>query len=86
MHPLYNALPVPQVQCGLHVMLWLHISILMYLSVLFPAEPCSSIRLLFLSQHLCRTLANPVFEDVGVVGCRANTYKLAQAAPSHIDF
>ena len=58
-------------QCGLHAVLWSHISTLMRR---LAAEPCSTAGLLFLSVSLWNDLANPLFDGVGLVGFKSTGF------------
>ena len=75
-HPLNGALPEHICQCGLHAVLWSHISILMHR---LAAEPRSTAAL---SVSLWIDLSNHVFDGVGLAGFKSRTYTflLAKAA------
>ena len=65
MYPLYGAIPVPYVQCGLQAVLWSHIGTVMPLLTRSTPEPRSTPGLLFPSQCLqWRDPADPAFDGV----------------------
>ena len=72
-------------QCGLHVVLWSHIAILMHL---LAAELHSSQRRLFAFQCLCGMILLTLFDGVGLAGfmSRANAFLLALLLAPFLSF
>ena len=84
MHTLYGALPVPYYQCGLHVVLWSHIGILMHL---IAAEPRSTSRTFIpISVSLWNDLADQVCDVVRLAGIKskANVFFMCIGCSQHI--